>query len=831
MEKRVSEKQRKTLPTIGLLIDWLGTPYHANILFGIDDFVREKDVNLFAFITGRLYSNYEWEKCRNILFEFVNKNNVDGLVVLTSSIGNIVGFESVGNYLRQYSEIPIVTISDKYTSYPSVIADNEKGMRDLLNHLIEYHGYRKIAFITGPRGNMEADARFRAYTEELKEHQIPLNWDLIVNGDFLISSGKEAVKELLDKRKMEFDVIVAANDTMALGVIEELKERNIQVPENIPVVGFDDVEISQYATLTTVRQSFYDLGRKAGELILDYIRGKEIPDVTFIPTQLVIRDSCGCFYREFEAPNISNLPVFEPSSLEEVNKHENSIINEIRQLKEIDEKRKNFYTEWIPNILTSFILELNGTRRGAFISMWRKMIFSSTAEKEAPTNVKLICSIVKNNILEVFTKSKIFSFVELLFQQVEGMIEEAIQREKIFAKILFEYELEEIEDIGERLIATLQIEDEIKVAMEEFPKFGIKSCFLSLYEDIEKPLKGSRLIMAYDENNKISLPKSWIAFPTQELIPSQYFPENKRFSFLVEDLFQGYKQIGFIILDFGTRTLRTYEILRHKMSVALNGAMLIEKIKNQADYLEEEVKARTKDLIEANNQLKREIQEREKAEENLKQSEERFREMALLLPTVIFETDTNLNFTFINKSGLDTLGLEESALKEEISLLNYIHPDDRKRFQEYCDRVIQGASPNFREFRINKKDGSQITLMTKASPIYRDEMIDGIRWNAIDIKPLMSSVIMPEETFFKEHKFSPREKEVLLLMLQGYKIKDIAKRLFITESTVKGHIGAIYAEIGASNREEFFKIIQEYQINHFGYQSFIFSMISKLIKE
>ncbi len=216
----------------------------------------------------------------------------------------------------------------------------------------------------------------------------------------------------------------------------------------------------------------------------------------------------------------------------------------------------------------------------------------------------------------------------------------------------------------------------------------------------------------------------------------------------------------------------------------------------------------------------------------LRESEERYREMAFLLPTIIIETDSMFRITFSNQAGLKTLGLEEGKLSSGENLLNgFVHPDDRKRFAEYCQKIIKEENINFSEIRLIKKDGTKTTLLSKAAPIYKDGSITGIRFNAIDLKPLLSSVILPEESFFKNYRFSEREKEVLLLLMQGYKIKEIAEKLFIAEVTVKWHLSAIYAKLGVKNKIEFFELLKNYQRKSLGSESFIFSILSKLIKE
>src|SRR5678816_1151509 len=129
----------------------------------------------------------------------------------------------------------------------------------LLRHLIEHHGYRRIAFIRGTESNQEAEERHSAYVAALEEHEIPYDPELVLSGEFTRESGTSAMIELFDTRQVpvgELDAVVAANDYTAFGVIDELSRRRIAVPDQVAVVGFDDMALSRIhsPSLTTVRQ-------------------------------------------------------------------------------------------------------------------------------------------------------------------------------------------------------------------------------------------------------------------------------------------------------------------------------------------------------------------------------------------------------------------------------------------------------------------------------------------------------------------------------------------------------------------------------------------------
>src|SRR5690606_40021644 len=118
---------------------------------------------------------------------------------------------------------------------------------------------------------------------------------LVIEGDFSPEGGRAAVRTLLDERGIRVQAIAVSNDRMAFGVLEDLGQRGISVPDSIAVTGFDNVGESQSmgVPLTTVHQSFYDIGKKSFEALMKKINGEEVNDVNILPVNLVVRWSCG----------------------------------------------------------------------------------------------------------------------------------------------------------------------------------------------------------------------------------------------------------------------------------------------------------------------------------------------------------------------------------------------------------------------------------------------------------------------------------------------------------------------------------------------------------
>ena len=113
---------------------------------------------------------------------------------------------------------------------PSLVIDNESGVHDAIAHLVEQHNLKRIAFLCGPRGNVDAEGRLKGYKNALKTFGLPYDPLLCVEGDFLRQSGREAVKTLLDDRKVAFDAIVSANDDMAYRCVGGIKKTKCAYP-------------------------------------------------------------------------------------------------------------------------------------------------------------------------------------------------------------------------------------------------------------------------------------------------------------------------------------------------------------------------------------------------------------------------------------------------------------------------------------------------------------------------------------------------------------------------------------------------------------------------
>jgi LacI family transcriptional regulator len=266
---------------IGLLATHLGSEYVIEILRGIDDVLKTNQYDLM------LYNTYAQKNRELVYAAKFTRHDIDGILLILP--------QHVQSYLDTLCRFPHVLI-DYYSdtgNSPSIGAANFQGAHEAIDYLLQL-GHRRIGFITG---NMEtgcAQQRLEGYRTALKEHQIPEDPHLVCEGDFTLPGGYQKSHNLLSQPNPP-TAIFASNDAMALGVMDAARERGLQLPEDLSIIGFDDLYLAKHAylRLTTVRQPLEEMGRRAATLLLRYITE---PDVEIehieLPTKLILRESC-----------------------------------------------------------------------------------------------------------------------------------------------------------------------------------------------------------------------------------------------------------------------------------------------------------------------------------------------------------------------------------------------------------------------------------------------------------------------------------------------------------------------------------------------------------
>jgi LacI family repressor for deo operon, udp, cdd, tsx, nupC, and nupG len=260
------------------LVPDISNPFFSEIIRGIEQVAHELR---YSVLLGDTQYNRTREQVYADLF---GTRQADGLITLLPHIPRIAAA----------GRLPIVNACEyvKDRSITSVYVDNVAAAYEATDYLITL-GHRHIAFVAGPMNSPISIDRDQGYEKALAHAGITRNSRLTAEGDFSAESGMRAI-ETICARDERFTAVFFSNDEMALGGLCALKTRGLRVPQDVSIVGFDDIRFSRYSDppLTTVAQPMRDIGREAMTLLNEILTGRDVPPrKRILPTQFIVRGS------------------------------------------------------------------------------------------------------------------------------------------------------------------------------------------------------------------------------------------------------------------------------------------------------------------------------------------------------------------------------------------------------------------------------------------------------------------------------------------------------------------------------------------------------------
>ena len=279
-----SLRTKKTF-LIGLIIPDIDNPIFPAPVRGIQDVANQEDYSVI------IHSTDENEQKEVETLRRLHAVGVDGLIINISESSSLL-VEEIRRLRRE--SLPIVALGPWHPDLEidCVSVDNEKGAYMATEHLLKL-GYQKIAVVLGPGENISSRERFLGYKKAMEDYCVKLSEEFVYEGNFKMGSGYKAAKEMLNKSQRP-EAIFCVNDVMALGAMTALQEEGVRIPEDIALIGFDDIELAGLArpSLTTVAQPKYETGKIAAELLFEQIKGSLSPGKYYtIEPKLVIRET------------------------------------------------------------------------------------------------------------------------------------------------------------------------------------------------------------------------------------------------------------------------------------------------------------------------------------------------------------------------------------------------------------------------------------------------------------------------------------------------------------------------------------------------------------
>lgn len=273
---------QKRTHTIGVVIPDVASPFFGEVLRGMSDVASVHGFQLL--LMNADLSFVKEQEC----FTLLREKQVDGVVYTSGTIT-----PEHRQILSQMGRpVVLAATCDLDYPFPAVLVDSRQGAGLAMEHLIRL-GHRRIALITGPRTDLVAGLpRWEGYMEMASAMGVQLSPALMAEGDYRTESGYWAMHRLLEGSEIP-TAVAAASDLMAIGAMNAILDRGYRVPEDISVIGFDNIWMASAVrpALTTVAQPMYDIGANAMTLLIRSITGRANPTVNWIQSSLVIRRS------------------------------------------------------------------------------------------------------------------------------------------------------------------------------------------------------------------------------------------------------------------------------------------------------------------------------------------------------------------------------------------------------------------------------------------------------------------------------------------------------------------------------------------------------------
>ena len=271
--------------TLGIILPDTLNPYFAEVARGVEQYAFENNYTLIL-----CHSDYNVER----EIQYVN-------VLQSERAAGVIWFPATADptpalLLADY-EIPLVILDRTVSGVdcPSIVADNYKGACLATQYLIDL-GHRDIGCIARPADLPHSQERIKGFIATLSKNGLPVDPTRIVKGGYRLEDGRLAAFQLLDQHPA-ITAIFAYNDFMAIGALRAAHERSLRIPQDLSIVGFDDLPQAQFTcpALTTVQQPKLEMGKKGAELLLDLINGKSPSKEYLRPlkVQLIVRESAG----------------------------------------------------------------------------------------------------------------------------------------------------------------------------------------------------------------------------------------------------------------------------------------------------------------------------------------------------------------------------------------------------------------------------------------------------------------------------------------------------------------------------------------------------------
>jgi diguanylate cyclase (GGDEF)-like protein len=568
--------------TIAFLGETSFDRFQGQMFEGAVKSARENNVNLVRLSLESIENESRATNQLDIYIDLIKKMNPDGLMFLGWNREIAMYEKSFIDYFHATYRIPILSIGKKIEHVPSVFMDGAQNIRELLQHLVDVHGYRNIVFIKP----YSPDERYAAYESFMKERGL-FRADLAISNEMLgceidwlfQKRVSQIINYLFDEQKVDVDAIMSMYTYEAFFLLEALKKRGIQIPKQIALTSWEDGDMGKYSTppITSVYFPFFEQGYEGLNLLYRKIQGTDIPITTLVPGRVIIRRTCGCLtertkttYKKLIAlPEISLVPL-QSESIRDILNNLDLRLNclESRELitRFVDnllDNKSNTFFEHIEQILSTHNGDIN------FINEMQDDLFTLQS-----SIMPLLSALSEYQI----AARNIWITCQILLQETIADTIAYHDTIKIGSEQI-------LQDIGQKIASTLDTELLFPVIDSSLQRIGIEKCVIALIPN-EIMTSGEEFLYYYNKDRK-NPPPGQIASSKGTYIYQLNEDDPDWTIFTAHILHIGHTLLGYIFFEPKLPDERIYQTLSVHLSSAIHGALSLKKLQESNRRLSE----------------------------------------------------------------------------------------------------------------------------------------------------------------------------------------------------------------------------------------------------
>lgn len=569
---------------------------------GIAEAARNYGVNLL-YVSGEAFE----ESPQSVLYNLIGKHNVDGLILWNAFFSWHSTIEKTQKFIEQYRPLPIVSIEQTLDGACNLLLDNSQGIRDVLTHYVEVHGYTKIAFL-----NQE-----NSYSSQIREDAF--RRVMQVRG---LDPGLVGTLAELDSRGLrpgvDYQAVISHTDHHAVQTIEALHARGLRVPDDVAITGFNDgLEArGSLPPLTTVRLPFHKQGLQAVEMLARWIGGEKPQEQITTPVQLILRRSCGCLEPLAEDaassyhPNIQsalvgtapnqgvseNVYYLSGQSLKVLLAGKrNEMIAQLASVLATPVESQAF--TWAENIYDSFVAALvkptNGNAGATPREYLKKLSVIVRDALEEGANVSrwhAAITILRRSI-RPYLHGQMLDLAEDLWQQARVFIGQSAIRAEVHRNWKTAQRADVLRSLDSDLMTSADFNELLNALTDGLSKLDISNFSLILYEDTGMEGNWAQFILAVRDGKRVQIGTESQRFSLKDLLPSEFIVDDQASGLVIEALHLKEEQLGYMVFQTDPPPDATqcdvYQALRIQLSSAIKEVRLRQKLQDALQRAEE----------------------------------------------------------------------------------------------------------------------------------------------------------------------------------------------------------------------------------------------------